>query len=202
MELQMKEKGIHLASKCVCCNSEESLIHVLWENPVAKQKKPSIGEYKLNVDGSSWNGPHAASGGVLRDHAGKLIFGFSENIDPCNSLQAELQALLRGLLLCKEHRIEKLWIEMDALVAIQLIQLSKKGSHDIRYLLESIRMCLRSFSYRILHIFREGNQAVDFLSNEGHNHQNLCLFTEAQDQLQGMLKLDRLNLPYVRFQGM
>ncbi|EOY02242.1 Uncharacterized protein TCM_016767 [Theobroma cacao] len=95
-------------------------------------KKPSIGEYKLNVDGSSRKGLHADSGGVLRDHTGKLIFGFSENIGQCNSLQAELHALLRGLLLCKEHHIEKLWIEMDALVAIQLIQHSKKGPHDIR----------------------------------------------------------------------
>ncbi|EOX96783.1 Uncharacterized protein TCM_005954 [Theobroma cacao] len=320
VELRMKEKGIQLASKCVCCNSEESLIHVLWENPVAKQvwnffaklfqiyilnprhvsqiiwawyvsgdyvrkghfrvllplficwflwlerndakhrhtglypdrviwrtmkhcrqlydgsllqqwqwkgdtdiaamlgfsfppqqhaspqiiywKKPSIGEYKLNVDGSSRNGLHAATGGVLRDHTGKLIFGFSENIGPCNSLQAELRALLRGLLLCKERHIEKLWIEMDALAAIQLIQPSKKGPYDIRYLLESIRMCLSSFSYRLSHTFREGNKAADYLSNEGHKHQNLCVFTEAQGQLHGMLKLDRLNLPYVRFRGM
>ncbi|WRX28178.1 Reverse transcriptase domain - like 10 [Theobroma cacao] len=165
-------------------------------------KKPSIGEYKLNVDGSSRNGLHAASGGVLRDHTGKLIFGFSENIGPCNSLKAELHALLHGLLLCKERHIEKLWIEMDALVAIQLIQHFKKGPHDISYLLESIRMCLSSFSYRISHIFRERDQAADYLSNEGHNHQNLCVFTEVQGQLHRMLKLDRLNLPYVRFQRM
>ncbi|EOY20267.1 Uncharacterized protein TCM_045622 [Theobroma cacao] len=110
--------------------SEESLIHVLWENPVAKQ--------------------------------------------------AELHALLRGLLLCKEWNITNLWIEMDALVAVQMVQQSKKGSHDLRYLLESIRMCLRSFSYRISHICREGNQAADFLSNKGQTHQSLYVFSEAQ----------------------
>ncbi|EOY25451.1 Uncharacterized protein TCM_016759 [Theobroma cacao] len=317
VELRMKEKGIQLASKCVCCNSEESLMHVLWGNSVAKQvwaffgkffqiyvlnpqhvsqilwawffsgdyvkkghirsllpificwflwlerndakhrhtrlnpdrvvwrimkllrqlldgsllhqwqwkgdtdiasmwghtfqskhrappqiiywRKPFTGEYKLNVDGSSRNGHLAASGGILRDHTGKLIFGFSENIGLCNSLQAELRALLRGLLLCKERHIENLWIEMDALAVIQLIQHSQKGSHDIRYLLESIRKCLSCISYRISHIFREGNQAADYLANEGHSHQNLCVITEAQGELHGMLKLDRLNLPYVRF---
>ncbi|WRX16205.1 Reverse transcriptase domain - like 10 [Theobroma cacao] len=317
VELRMKEKGIQLASKCVCCNSEESLMHVLWGNSVAKQvwaffgkffqiyvlnpqhvsqnlwawffsgdyvkkghirsllpificwflwlerndakhrhtrlnpdrvvwrimkllrqlldgsllhqwqwkgdtdiasmwghtfqskhralpqiiywRKPFTGEYKLNVDGSSRNGHLAASGGILRDHTGKLIFGFSENIGLCNSLQAELRALLRGLLLCKEYHIEILWIEMDALAVIQLIQYSQKGSHDIRYLLESIRKCLSCISYRISHIFREGNQAADYLANEGHSHQNLCVITEAQGELHGMLKLDRLNLPYVRF---
>ncbi|EOY34749.1 Uncharacterized protein TCM_042329 [Theobroma cacao] len=46
--------------------------------------------------------------------------------------EAELQALLRGLLLCKERNITNLWIEMDALVAVQMIQQSQKGSHDLR----------------------------------------------------------------------
>ncbi|WRX28179.1 Ribonuclease H domain - like 10 [Theobroma cacao] len=45
--------------------------------------------------------------------------------------EAELQALLRGLLLCKERNITNLWIEMDALVAVQMIQQSQKGSHDL-----------------------------------------------------------------------
>ncbi|EOY26529.1 Ribonuclease H-like protein [Theobroma cacao] len=159
--------------------------------------KPFTGEYKLNVDGSSRNCQSATSGGLLRDHIGKLVFGFSENIGRCNSLQAELRALLRRLLLCKEQHIERLWIEMDALVVIQMIHQYQKGSHDIRYLLTSIRKGLSSISYRILHIFREGNQAAYFLSNQGYTHQNLCLITEAQGELHGMLKLDRLNLPYV-----
>ncbi|EOY26462.1 Uncharacterized protein TCM_028138 [Theobroma cacao] len=125
-------------------------------------KKPSIGEYKLNVDGSSRNGLHAASGGVLRDHTGKLIFGFSENIGPCNSLQAELHALLRGFLLCKERHIEKLWIEMDALVAIQLIQPSKKGSHDISKKYpssSSIKSYARKMDFLTLGTFTTQSQA-------------------------------------------
>ncbi|WRX14697.1 Reverse transcriptase domain - like 10 [Theobroma cacao] len=301
VDLRLKEKGFHLASKCVCCNSEETLIHVLWDNPIAKQVwnffsnffqiyvsnpqnvsqilwawyfsgdyvrkghirtliplficwflwlerndakhrqlgmysdrvvwkimkllrqlqdgylltswqwkgdmdiaamwgfkfppkiraapqiihwvKPVLGEHKLNVDGSSRQNQSAAIGGLLRDHTGTLVFGFSENIGLSNSLQAELRALLRGLLLCKERNIEKLWIEMDALVAIQMVQQSQKGSHDIRYLLASIRKCLSCFSFRISHIFREGNQAADFLSNKGHTHQNLHVFSEAQGEL-------------------
>ncbi|EOY06956.1 Uncharacterized protein TCM_021518 [Theobroma cacao] len=301
VDLRLKDKGFHLASKCACCNSEETLIHVLWDNPVAKQvwnffanffqiyvsnpqnvsqilwawyfsgdyvrkghirtliplficwflwlerndakqrhlgmysdrvvwkimkllrqlqdgyvlknwqwkgdmdiaamwgfnfspkiqATPQIfhwvklvsGEHKLNVDGSSRQNQSAAIGGLLRDHTGTLVFGFSENIGPSNSLQAELRALLRGLLLCKERNIEKLWIEMDALVAIQMIQQSQKGSHDIQYLLASIRKCLSFFSFRISHIFREGNQVADFLSNKGHTQQNLLVFSEAEGEL-------------------
>ncbi|EOX96782.1 Uncharacterized protein TCM_005953 [Theobroma cacao] len=64
-----------------------------------------------------------------------------------------------------------------------MIQQSQKGSHDIRYLLASIRKCLNFFSFRISHIFREGNQAADFLSNKGHTHQSLHVFSEAQGEL-------------------
>ncbi|WRX28180.1 Reverse transcriptase domain - like 10, partial [Theobroma cacao] len=190
VELRMKEKGSLLSQWQW---KGDTAIAVMWgfhfppkysaPPKIIHWIKPAIGEYKLNVDGSSRNGQNAASGGVLRDHTGKLVFGFSENIGPSNSLQAELHALLRGLLLCQERHIDNLWIEMDALVVIQMILRSQKGSHDIRYLLESIRKCLRGISYRISHIFREGNQAADFLSNTGYSHQDLRVITEAQGEL-------------------
>lgn len=101
--------------------------------------KPFISEFKLNVDGSSKHGQTMASGGLVRDRTSMLIFSFSKNLGPSNSLQAELQALHKGLILCQEHNISKLQIEMDALVVIQEDQ---KGSHDIQYLLEFIRQCL------------------------------------------------------------
>ncbi|EOY33160.1 Uncharacterized protein TCM_041142 [Theobroma cacao] len=117
---------------------------------------------RLFTDGSSKNRQLVAGGGVLRDHTSMLVFGFSENIGSSNSLQAELQVLLRGLLLCQEYNINNLWIEVDALVVIQMIQYSQKGSHDIRYLLESIRKYLQNISYRNSHIYRESNQAANF----------------------------------------
>ncbi|EOY21198.1 Uncharacterized protein TCM_012582 [Theobroma cacao] len=113
-------------------------------------EKPLTGEFKLNVDGSSkYDCQRAVGGGLLRDHTGTLIFGFVENFGPYNSLQAELMALYRGLLLCIEHNVRRLWIEMDAKVVIS-------------------------------HIHREGNQAVDLLSNQGYMHQNLHVFSQAE----------------------
>ncbi|EOX93987.1 Uncharacterized protein TCM_003010, partial [Theobroma cacao] len=37
LEMILKMKGFTMAFKCQCCNSEESLIHVMWDNPIAKQ---------------------------------------------------------------------------------------------------------------------------------------------------------------------
>ncbi|EOY17514.1 Uncharacterized protein TCM_042330 [Theobroma cacao] len=317
VELKMKSKGFQLASRCRCCKSEESIMHVMWDNPVATQvwnyfskffqilvinpctinqilgawfysgdyckpghirtlvpiftlwflwverndakhrnlgmypnrivwrilkliqqlslgqqllkwqwkgdkqiaqewgitfqaeslpppkvfpwHKPSIGEFKLNVDGSAKLSQNAAGGGVLRDHAGVMVFGFSENLGIQNSLQAELLALYRGLILCRDYNIRRLWIEMDAASVIRLLQGNQRGPHAIRYLLVSIRQLLSHFSFRLSHIFREGNQAADFLANRGHEHQSLQVVTVAQGKLRGMLRLDQTSLPYVRF---
>ncbi|EOX94176.1 Uncharacterized protein TCM_003564 [Theobroma cacao] len=134
VDLRLKTKGFQLASKYQHCNSEESFLHVMWECPIATQKaspippkilswhKPLAGEFKLNVDGSSkHNFQNAAGGGLLRDHTGPMIFRFFENFGPYNSLQAELMALQRGLLLCIEYNVSRLWIEMDAKVVVQMI---------------------------------------------------------------------------------
>ncbi|XP_017980999.1 PREDICTED: uncharacterized protein LOC108663025 [Theobroma cacao] len=37
VDLRLKSKGFHLASKCQHCNSEESLLHVMWECLIATQ---------------------------------------------------------------------------------------------------------------------------------------------------------------------
>ncbi|WRX30369.1 Ribonuclease H domain - like 10 [Theobroma cacao] len=197
VDLRLKTKGFQLASKCQHYNSEESLLHVMWECPIAVQavpyppkifswRKPSTGEFKLNVDGSSkHNFQNAAGGGLLRNHTGTLIFGFSENFGSCDSLQAELMALHRGLLLCTEYSVPRLWIEMDAKVVVHMINENHQGSSRTRYLLASIRRSLKSISFRISHIHREGNQAADHLANQGHTHQNLKVFSQAEDQLRG-----------------
>ncbi|EOY19103.1 Uncharacterized protein TCM_043836 [Theobroma cacao] len=141
--------------------------------------KPSTGEFKLNVDGSSINNfQNAGGGGLLRDHTSTLVFVFSENLGAKNSLQAELLALHRGLLLCQENNISRLWIEMDAMIVIQMLKEGHIGSHDSRYLWASIRQQLKLFSFRISHIHREGNQAADWLANRGHQHHGLQLYFE------------------------
>ncbi|EOX99990.1 Uncharacterized protein TCM_009188 [Theobroma cacao] len=161
--------------------------------------KPSIGEFKLNVDGSSINNfQNAGGGGLLRDHTGTLVFAFSENLEAKNSLQAELLALHSGLLLCQENNISRLWTEMEAMIVIQMLKEGHIGSHDSRYLWASIRQQLKLFSFKISHIHRKGNQATNWLANHGHQHHGLQVLKEAQGKLRGILTLDKSNLPYVR----
>ena len=52
----------------------------------------------LNTDGSAkGNTGHAGSGGIIRDHWGNWIGGFSINIGITHSMMAELWAIREGL---------------------------------------------------------------------------------------------------------
>ncbi|WRX29354.1 Ribonuclease H domain - like 10 [Theobroma cacao] len=102
----------------------------------------------------------------------RMVLG-RDNFGSCDSLQAELMALHRGLLLCIEYNVTRLWMEMDAKVVVHMINEVHQGSSRTRYLLASIRRSLSGISFRISHIHREGNQAAYYLSNQWHMHQNL-----------------------------
>uniref|UniRef100_A0A2N9HM73 RNase H type-1 domain-containing protein n=1 Tax=Fagus sylvatica TaxID=28930 RepID=A0A2N9HM73_FAGSY len=83
---------------------------------------PPSGWAKLNTDGASSGNPGiAGGGGVLRDCRGAWVRGFSRHIDYASSVQAELRALLDGLLMTVELNIPYLEIEMDSLLAVDLI---------------------------------------------------------------------------------
>ncbi|KAJ1429705.1 Ribonuclease H-like superfamily [Sesbania bispinosa] len=63
---------------------------------------PPPGFFKLNTDGSvvEWSNK-AACGGVIKDHWGKFIEGFSARVCSTSPLQTELQGLLYGLQMAK-----------------------------------------------------------------------------------------------------
>ena len=78
--------------------------------------------FKLNTDGSSLGNPGLArGGGLIRDHLGDWVGGFSRFIGFTTSVQVELRALKDGLLLAIDLWILNLEIEIDSLVAVELI---------------------------------------------------------------------------------
>uniref|UniRef100_A0A2N9HXU9 CCHC-type domain-containing protein n=1 Tax=Fagus sylvatica TaxID=28930 RepID=A0A2N9HXU9_FAGSY len=83
---------------------------------------PPLGWFKLNTDGSSLGNPGlAGGGGIIRNHEGDWVGGFSRAIGITTSVQAELRALKDGLNLAIDLRILNLEIEMDSLVAVELV---------------------------------------------------------------------------------
>ncbi|OIS97451.1 putative ribonuclease h protein [Nicotiana attenuata] len=94
-------------------------LHIL---PV-RWNKPSVGEFKLNVDGCSKGNPgNAGCGGVLRDHLGRLIMAFTVYLGSCSNNSAEAQAIKTGVRWCLDHGFNRLTVESDSLVVIQMIR--------------------------------------------------------------------------------
>uniref|UniRef100_A0A2N9FRW2 RNase H type-1 domain-containing protein n=1 Tax=Fagus sylvatica TaxID=28930 RepID=A0A2N9FRW2_FAGSY len=107
-------------------------------------------------------------GGVIRDHVGDWVGGFSRAIGVTTSVQAELRALKDGLNLAIDLGILHLEIEMDSLVAVELVKSITTPNaflstivFDCRSLMERFEIC------SLKHIFREVNGCADLLAKAG-----------------------------------
>lgn len=77
---------------------------------------------KLNSDGSSMGNPGVAGeGGVIRNHNGKWIRGFSRSIGITTSVIVELWALRDGLKLCIDMHLPVVIVELNALLVVDMI---------------------------------------------------------------------------------
>jgi ribonuclease HI len=130
---------------------------------------PPLGWAKLNTDGASSGNPGpAGGGGVIRDSRGDWVRGFSRSIGLASSVQAELRALLDGLLMTVELNIPFLEIEMDSLVAVNLILATHLANAFLRSIVFYCRCLLQKFEgVSIKHIYREANMCADLLAKAG-----------------------------------
>lgn len=104
-------------------------------------RPPDPGWIKLNVDGAFRSSSlSAGGGGVVRDS--------------------------HGISLAKLHCL-RLWIESDADIVVRWLASDQLGAAEVCVEMELIRRELEGVTWRISHIFREGNKAADFLAEIG-----------------------------------
>ncbi|KAF7844864.1 reverse transcriptase [Senna tora] len=150
---------IHL-SKTGSPNSAMIYVDLCWS-------PPPEGFYKLNVDGSCMGNPGLmAAAGVIRDHLGHWISGFSKFIGPGCSLAAELWGLFLGLKLAKDIGIKNLMVETDCAAVSNLINCNDTPiTHHFLPLIIECRSFLPQFDHcRIAHAHREKNKCADLLA--------------------------------------
>ncbi|KAL2518280.1 Ribonuclease H domain [Abeliophyllum distichum] len=63
-------------------------------------RTPPVGSYKINTDGCVKDG-FASGGGIIRDSSGQCIRAFFSFYGDCTILEAELRALLDGIILAQ-----------------------------------------------------------------------------------------------------
>lgn len=83
---------------------------------------PDSGSWKLNCDGSvNISGRSAGCGGVLRDSNGAFVFAFSQHLEDCNILEAELKGILHGIRIARNRGFFRLVVESDSSDAFDLL---------------------------------------------------------------------------------
>ncbi|XP_071928159.1 uncharacterized protein [Coffea arabica] len=110
LDTLLQQRGMLLASKCEFCEEEESARHLFFAGGIAVQprklwglviwwKAPSEGRYKLNIDASVKNG-RASGGGAIRDHQGRVVVAFVNELGSMGVLEDKAAALQSGLQIC------------------------------------------------------------------------------------------------------
>ncbi|CAL1373626.1 unnamed protein product [Linum trigynum] len=142
---------------------EERTESIRWLPP---PPPPPRGWMKLNVDGASAGNPGCAgAGGLIRDDQGRWIAGFVAKIGEASTVLAELWAIRHGLDMAWRHRCTSLIVESDSQMAIQLIKDRQNPIHPYAGILLSIRRRFaQDWLVNIVHTYREGNRAADWLS--------------------------------------
>lgn len=166
--------------------------------------KPARGRFKLNVDGSfnASNG-RAGGGGIVRDSKGQVIFFFFLPFlsIATDAFAAEVLTLHKALQLGLEFNIQNLWVEMDALSVIQLLQHKGRAPWHLCYHFKEIHHMLASLRASLTHIHREGNHVADFLAGLGLQAPSLAISNhfEGLSLLRGKVRLDALGFANIRY---
>ncbi|KAL0906850.1 hypothetical protein M5K25_025378 [Dendrobium thyrsiflorum] len=171
---------------------------ILKRNIIVNWCKPIAPFYKLNSDGSVKNN-RAGGGGIIRTYDGSVLAAFATPIQTNCVLTAELSALLAGINLCVSHGILNVWIEVDAMNVISMLNSDHVNPKNF-YLIRNIKNILSQLNFRISHIFREANGAADFLANMGCQIENDMVFSGVNlpHRLKGIVRMDKIGLPYLR----
>lgn len=137
---------------------------------------------------------------MIRSNQGSLVMAFSVFLGQGTSNFAECMALLDGVCILRSLGITRAEIEMDLLVVVNWI---KSSSCEVWYLevyWDEILELLKYLQFTIRHKFRQGNAPADFMARMGSSG---CLtswysFTELPQSLKGLLRIDKLDFPYLR----
>lgn len=128
-----------------------------------------MSKFKLFTDGGARGNPGPAGiGGVLYDFKDKAITNFSVYLGKATNNQAEYKALIKGLELARENKVENLDCYLDSeLVVKQLKKEYKVKNEQLAPLfVKAWNLSLKFRKITFNHITRDKNTAADSLANQ------------------------------------
>ena len=164
-------------------------------------RPPDVSWIKVNIDGAFIPDYQNAGGGrVVRDHNGEILAAFAATLEAGSGLEAEVLAVLKGLILAKQYG-DHIWIESDSETVVRWISTGQLGAAVVCHSLARIRGELRGVSWRMTHIFREGNKVAELLAKNGSKATTSVVFSRdsTPSLVKALCRLDQLGLPNFRF---
>jgi ribonuclease HI len=158
-------------SVAVIMDKTRTTVNVKWEAPRSDW-------ISLNTDGAVKNGI-AGCGGVLRDHRGNWITGFSKYIGITSAFNAELWGVYNGLCLAKRNGLQNIELQIDSMIVVRTLSGDRLGDNGGRSLVRRIRSLFQDgWNIKIRHVYREANRVADALATLGCQ-QDACNLFEA-----------------------
>ncbi|ONI14505.1 hypothetical protein PRUPE_4G283800 [Prunus persica] len=137
------------------------IVEVTWH-------PPCFGFVKIKIDGAcKRDSGKAGSGGVFRNYQGHVLGAFSANLDVPSGVHAEVLAVIKAIELAWLHAWHNIWIETDSLLVTKFFRSPHLVPWRLRVDWQNCLLRLQHMSFKISHIFREGNHDVDALANHG-----------------------------------
>lgn len=164
-------------------------------------KRPDEGVVKVNVDGSFCRSSgRAGFGGLLQDHDGSWLVGFSGFLGFSNIIMADLKAIQTGLSMAWQRGFRNLICESDSKEAIRLVEEAYIDYHHLSSVISNIRDWLqKSWNVRLVHVFREANFGADCLAKLGASSDvRLKILEIAPPCMEQTLMADAIEFPFVR----
>ena len=137
---------------------------------------PSLGVFKINIDGATYEDKRNSSVGVvIRDAASKVHVACCKYLQGQYSVEeVEALAMECGLLLAKEHMLSNIILESDALNAVANVS-TVVTSGCLGHIYQGICGLLSSFSsWKIKHVKRECNRAAHELAQYARMKEDSC----------------------------
>lgn len=114
---------------------------------------------------------------------------------------ADLKAVYLAVKIYVDKGFNNIWLEVDALLLVDFLQKDKHGNAKNFYLLKDRKILMANLSFKITHIYHEGNACANFLANLGSNSERDFIFgsLDLPFQLRGLVNLDKMHLPFFYF---
>jgi len=139
----------------------QAIKEVLWHPPL-------VNWTKCNIDGASQGNPGtSACGGIFRDHNADFLYCFFEPLGNSNSYYAELCAFMRAIEIANLKNWNNIWIETDSFLVALASKSSKRIPWSLRNRWNNVMAVVKDLNCMATHIYREGNQVADLLTNHG-----------------------------------